>query len=127
MTLDELHDARERLLEEKQDNLIEVDDIKRQIAYAKARVISHGEYSDPHWFASAQAALKFKTRRDQEIQAELSVISRDLKRLGASSRVEVTDRMFIDAARLMLPRETFQRIMDFVVEAEARRSNSEAA
>lgn len=122
MTLDDLRDEKQRLLDEKQANLVEADAIKRQIADAKARVHTHGEYSDPKWFSSANAALKFRTRRDQAIQTRLSTISKEIKKLNGNGHVEVTDKLFITAARLMLPRETYQAIMDMAVKAgEAQR------
>jgi hypothetical protein len=56
-------------LEDLQEEVARVaDDIEIQVERAKAEANMHGEYSDPDWFWSAQAALKAFRRKRQIIQ-----------------------------------------------------------
>lgn len=48
-----------------------IDDIKEQLGRAKARVATHGEYSDPDWYRRTERALRIKRRQSQRIQQRL--------------------------------------------------------
>ena len=94
----------ERLQSESDEMLFEINDIKHQIAQAKADVIVNGVYSDPVWFAKANAALKHKQRQHQQILIELGKANREIKR-NYQKRLE---RAFVDIAREHLDGDLFQ-------------------
>jgi hypothetical protein len=63
----ELISSRERLLVMQREIAV----IKAQIEKAKARVLVDGTYSDPEWFAAANASLRFKQVEYQRLQLDL--------------------------------------------------------
>src|SRR5690349_3269183 len=87
-------------------------EIKSQVATAKASVISDGVYSDPHWFARAQAAMRFKGIRHQQILREIAALRRAVKQEQHASGQLVFERAFIDAARRRLTSEMFRELIE---------------
>lgn len=88
--LEALVTERDELLREKEENGEVIAECRRQIANAKARVLSENRYSDPKWFAAVNAKLSFAGHKDQRLgrrlgqlrvligqqQAELNIIGR---------------------------------------------------
>lgn len=96
-----------------QETILQLDDqlleIRADIAHAKDRLTDTGVAADPHWWRRANLAVLYKTRARQRLQFILSGISRRLKDISNRTADSNKDK-FIDAARDMLPDETYQAI-----------------
>lgn len=113
----------ERLEEEDSKLLVrlaEIDDkilsVKEQIEIAKTKRWTDKTWSDPDWFRRVNSKLRFLGRDRQSIQNLKSEINRRIK----NTRQKMDDwddgRMFINAAKDILPRNTILEIW-----AEVRR------
>lgn len=88
-----------------------LNDIKHAIQGAKADVVAYGRYSDPKWFASANAAAKWKGRLSQAIQIELRRRKAERATQGRAATIEFA-QIFKRCAKEMLDEETYQIIVD---------------
>jgi hypothetical protein len=90
--------------------------IKTQLEHAKAKRYSQGEWSDPDWWARANAALRHMARQSQSYQLTLG----ELNRRRRAKLHEISDRddgrMFISCAKEALSPERYMSIW-----AEVRR------
>ena len=107
MTREELVARRGDLMRQKEDNAATLIDIKQQIELAKARAEASGQYADPSWWVSVNAAARHKGRRDQQLAREIGEIGRQIA--AASGRS--FEAAFLDAARERLPPETFDALL----------------
>ena len=98
------------LEEEMMDVLYEISSIKSQIEAAKATHKQTGQYADPVWFAKANAALRYKQARHQELLKMKSDKTKEEKK----SRAREFERAFVDVARDILEPDLFAEIMDEV-------------
>ena len=95
--------------------------IRSQLDAAHERKRAHGEYADADWWRRANSALRYNGRRRQELQSKLGQLNRRRKQLSitmAQPRERSRDRAFIDAARALLPSETFARLWQLADEIE---------
>jgi hypothetical protein len=89
--------------------------IKEQIARAKGNAAERGDYSDADWFHSANRALKHKQIEHQKLMARQSALKRAAKdqRIKESNRQSlVFERAFMDNAKLLLPTETYEALIE---------------
>lgn len=91
--------------------------IKLQLANAKAKVATSGEYSDPGWYNAAQFALRMKGRDHQRLLREIGLRNKT-KRITISNSDQ---QRFIDVARRRLDPELFADLW-----REAREEDSRA-
>jgi hypothetical protein len=102
--------SREALLPVLQELTEEMDSIRAQIEKAKADRRTTGAYSDPDWFYRANTALRARGRLHQRIQMRLAQLKREEKADNVAN-AHTVEREFVTAAKSILPRETFERIM----------------
>jgi hypothetical protein len=97
-------------LEAERDRLsAEILTIEEDIVKIKSQ-LEHSEIDgnpDPHWAVDARTALRYKNRRIQERQGSLAKVNRQIK----AARQDEIDRRFADAAKRLLPREVFDKIL----------------
>jgi predicted kinase len=90
----------------------EIAQIRLHINEAKAKVILDGEYSDPHWYAKANYALRMKGIEHQSILTELAKRRRENR---VNSR-EMWTEQFVTIAKRKLDPVVFR---DILVEAQS--------
>lgn len=113
-------------------------EMKSQIGDAKAKVIADDQYSDPKWFASVHAALRFAQATHQSVQMRLGVLNRERKaqrnRPLSSDERDIKDaernvrrmdwnQKFHDACKAVLPANVFCDIEDAVRAGETLETN----
>jgi len=118
--------GRDELLTLLQELAQEMDSIRAQIDDAKAEAAANGVYSDRDWFRRANVALRARGRFHQRIQMRLSSLRRAERAENARQTVEHTplETHFMRAAKEVLPRETYERIMQL---AHGRMSHDHSA
>jgi len=104
-------DVRERsvLLLHKQNVDGQIRDLKEWIGNAKARVVSHGEYEDPHRFRQKEASLEELKQESQAIQSRLGELRKIEKARNIADGESRLER-FKRKARELLDEEMFLRI-----------------
>lgn len=97
---------RQELLDLKLQVEVEMSSIKSQLAEAKGRAATEGEYSDPIWFRRAHDALRIKGRHAQQIQIELGKSNR-AKKDAEQLRWE---KVFVDVSKELLEENIFEKL-----------------
>ncbi len=110
------HRTRDDLLAEQQELLDAINSIKTQIADAKARAASTGDYSDRNWYSRATFALKKKQQRYQMLMHEIGEMNRKARRVQSESFGEEVIR----SCKRLLDKETFAMVMDDAHRSHAR-------
>lgn len=87
--------------------------IRFQLDEAGARVHSHGEYADPHWYAAAKYAAKRAGAHSQAIQNEMRN-----RRIIRQKNERPLAYFFMDIARQELSPEEFTRLKDMAWHAK---------
>ena len=86
--------------------------IKDQLAMAGAKAHAERVFADPYWYRSAQSALRHKTKQRQTLALRLGEANRALKQAMIKEKDSKFSEAFIQAAKVLLPHETFCRICD---------------
>ena len=96
-------------IESKLDQLtVDLTKIRVQIQEAKSRAVLDGKYADVNWYKRVTIALKMKGRDHQLLQIEYGK-----RRRAERAKVAATfEKAFVDAARLLLDQETFNRLTE---------------
>lgn len=101
--------------DEVQSAMIELDTelmaVKGHLEAAVARYHADGTRGDPDWFRRAKGAVRAKAFLRQRLQERLGQLRRAEKAAAHAVLGAQIERRFVDAAKLMLPRETFDEIM----------------
>lgn len=92
--------------------------IQSQIDEANLRREQDGEFSDPDWYRRVHGAGRAKRWQRQLLQNKLGEINRRVRKGNAIQHDSRREKLFIDIARLHLPRETFTRLWELVEETE---------
>jgi predicted HNH restriction endonuclease len=109
----------EELLDEKIYIDGELGRIRNQIAEAKDRLATTGEYADRDWYRRAQGALRIFGQRSQRIQARLSVLRRAEKARNAERSGVEGDRFKHAFMRLVRERLGDAQYNELVALAQA--------
>lgn len=98
----------------------EISSIKEQIGRAKARAQAYGEYSDSNWYQSANRALRHKQGEHQRLLRETAVIRRQARQAQADAETLTFERTFMRIAKLLLPEDLYQSIIQQTITATGR-------
>lgn len=85
--------------------------ISLQIAEAKARAATTGDYSDRSWFLKANHAQRYYGQYSQRIQIELSRVKKEEKEKNIATN-QTFERCFIEVARERLLDDFFSEIVE---------------
>ena len=96
LSLDDLEDLREQLLDE-------IHDIKGQIEKAKSKAASAGEFADRDWYHKANHASRNKSRQYQKVVREIS----NRKKAERARSNNSPEKVFIQVAKRRLDEEVF--------------------
>ena len=91
--------------------------IRSQIESAKGRAFTESVYADNDWWRRANNALRFKGRQRQQLQDKYGAVNRVVRQLraGQVNIIETSrEQLFIKAASLILPKETYVRLWSIV-------------
>jgi len=108
--------TKEQVLELLPQVTVEMDSIRQQIDAARVKARTTGEYADPDWYQRAQCALRARGRFHQRLQFRLSALKQ--------TQSKGLDGYFVDAARELLPREQFERLLQAASGRSTRDSDS---
>jgi len=107
----------------------DITDINEQISQARRIYRETGEKSDPDWFRSAHWARTHKRKHVQAIQLELAKRKESRRAQTLTTRQRASERtqkrkaeraaqveyQFVEAARTLLPQETFNEILAIAI------------
>ncbi len=93
--------------------------IEGQISASSARFHASGERGDPLWFSKAKLALGHRKRLRQRVQERLGTLRRAEKAEHHASTSAAFERRFIQAAKAMLPQETYEALVRAAQNGEA--------
>ena len=88
--------------------------IESQLEEAKTSLARNGQWSDPNWWRRTSDALRFSKATCQRLQRMLSIL-KSVEKEKSSKR---TERLFMNAAKLILNRDTFLSILDMAQNME---------
>lgn len=95
-------------LEDKRDETeYRINDITAQIDKAKQFAQAHGDYADPEWFASVNAARRYANTELGQLNRKIKKLKRDMH--DDSSRA--WEQAFIRMAKQTLNEETYDRLV----------------
>lgn len=88
--------------------------IQSQIDSANLRRDTTGYMADPHWYRRVHGAQRSKRWQRQRLQDKIGEINRALRQTTGRAQ----EGLFVQVARLHLPKETYERLWALVLETE---------
>ena len=113
--------TREELLDKKDQLIAECIVIKGQLANARAKRITTGEFSDPFWFRKAQYAKDMKGREIQYVDRHLGNLRRlQHSEIAAASKEESVsfEKAFKVAAKRLLSGDQYDAVVTLATEIQ---------